>query len=182
MKSLICRLLVVATFITLPTYCLADRAGFNISNQFIEVFYRSNLNGSLALEPSLIHSDVDNVKSDQLALGIFATHKTPLLSFYLGGQPYYIHSKGVDAHGISLGGGVDVHFHDKVFAGASLLYAPDILTGGDFENQLDTNIRVGFKVLPNADVYLGYRFIEGDAKNFEFEIYDGGFLGFRVEI
>lgn len=181
MKSLSLRLLLTAA-LALSFPALADRTGLTISNEFIEIFYRSNLNGSIALEPSFIHSDVDGVKSDQLAIGIFATHKTPLVSFYVGGQPYYTNSKKVDAHGISIGGGADVHFHDKVFAGGSLLYAPDILTGGDFENQIDANARVGFKVMPNADIYLGYRFIEGSADKADFDIYKGGFLGFRVEI
>lgn len=181
MKSISSRLILV-TLLMLSLPSVADRAGLTISNELVEFFYRSNLNGSLALEPSLVHSDVDGIKSDQLAVGIFATHKTPLVSFYLGGQPYYIHNKYIDAHGINLGGGADVELHEKIFAGASLFYAPDILTGGDFDNQIDANIRIGFKVLPNADVYLGYRFIEGERNNYDFEIYDGGFLGFRIEI
>lgn len=180
MKTLY-RNILLSLLLTGSTLASAGSAEFSISNDFLNFNFESRLSNSVATNVSLIHSDVDGHKNNVIGAGLYAYHQSQRLKIHLGGQPYYFDGHKVDAHGIALGGGADFYFIPKAYISGSLLFAPDILTGGDFENYTDAQIKLGFQLLPNADIFLGYRFVEAEEGKFDYEIYKGGFLGFGID-
>lgn len=181
MKTFYRNLILIILSTCVSQLALASTAEFSISNDFLNLNVESRLSNSVTTDVSFIHSDVDGHKNNVLGLGLYAYHQTQRLKMHLGGQPYYFDGHKVDGHGIALGGGLDFYFIPKAYVGAELLFAPDILTGGDFENYIDTHLKLGFQLLPNADIFLGYRFVEAEQGKFDYEIYKGGFLGFSID-
>lgn len=175
-------LLTILTFSSITSQ--ADTLGFSISNDFLETKYKTDFNNNTAAELNWVYAKEDEIKSNFISAGFFAHNKSGQFHVYLGGRLYFLDADKSDGHGILLGGSVDYHFAEKAFASANLYYAPDILTGGDFENTLDTGISVGYKVLPNADLAIGYRFIESEieASKKDAEVYNGLYLEFKINI
>ena len=66
--------------------------------------------------------------------------------------------------------------------GGELYFAPDSLTGDDLDDYLDGTVRLAYRLLDNADVHIGYRFVEAElAGGFEVEIDDSLHVGLRIE-
>jgi hypothetical protein len=178
----------LALVITISGHTMADSFGFAISNDYLEIEYQNPINNNLAMDAAWVYTDNDGVKINFVSAGFYAYNKTQQFEVYLGGKPYYLdgdkdgNSKLTSGHGILLGGAVNMHVADKAYVSAELFYAPDILTGGDFENTIDTGISATYQVLPNADLALGYRFLETETGKFDYEVYKGLYLSFKVNI
>ncbi len=186
-------ILSILLFISSFTY--ASELEFALSDDSIETSYQSLYAGNFGTTISWLHADVDedyaadDLKSDTAGIGLYAHGKTGNIRTHLGGKAFWLHTKSNtqkdnknDMHGIALGGAIDAYIIPKLFIKANALYAPDILTGGDFENYIELGARVAYQVLPNAAVFVGYRFIEAEIDDKDLEIYQGGFIGFNFRI
>ena len=61
-------------------------------------------------------------------------------------------------------------------------YSPSVFSFGETENIKDLGVKIEYKLLPTAAVYLGFRFVEASEENLadDIEIAKDGHLGLRI--
>lgn len=179
----------------ISTFTHAGELEFALSEDLIEASYQSFYAGSFSSTVSWLHTDIENAdffkskvdqKSDMIGLSLFANSKSGRFRSHLGGKAFWllhdVNSKSYNMHGIALGGAADFYIFPKFFIRGNVLYAPDILTGGDFENYLELGARAGYQLLPNAVIFIGYRYLEIELNDVDADVYKGGLLGFNFNI
>ena len=180
------RILFFLTLSLLSSTGFGSELEFALSDDTIETSYETFYAGGFGTAVSWLHADIDQVKSDNVGVGLYAHGKSGNFRSHLGGKAFWLHSKyqshNIDMHGVALGGAIDAYIIPKLFISGSVHYAPNILTGGDFENYLELGARISFKLLPNADIFAGYRFLETEIHDEDEEIYKGGYVGFNFHI
>ena len=70
----------------------------------------------------------------------------------------------------------------KLYLGGKFLYAPDVTTGGDFDSYMEIGARASYKLLENAEIFLGLESIEADRNDFEYEAFEGLLFGFKFDL
>jgi hypothetical protein len=80
----------------------------------------------------------------------------------LGGRALYVHTKPYDAAAIALGARMRFSPVHRLGLGGSAYYAPSILSSMDGKNYREASINVDYQVLPQAFIYVGYRWINVD--------------------
>lgn len=173
---------ITATALLLPLLsfnCIANEFDFAISDDFIQASLQSSAAQSTRNQLSLMHADSKGVSSDLISFGLFASGSNNNINTSIGGKAFALYSDSSNIRGIALGGSVEMTPVPKVSVAASAYYAPDIVTGGDFENYQEFDARVAYKILDNASIFIGYRFMEVKNDQFEFEPYKGGFVGLK---
>ena len=98
---------------------------------------------------------------------------------------YVSNDRESEEDGTALGLGGFVRYtlpqYDRVNFGASLYYAPEVLSFGDVDELWELGLDAGYSVLKQADVYVGWRTVKADFKNDGTERMDTGFhVGLRV--
>jgi len=90
---------------------------------------------------------------------------------------------GYDGGGFALGGDITVRvdgFERIAFRGA-LFYQPEVLAFGDTDSQLEWSASVGYELIRDAELYLGYREFKTELKHSSLKtIDDGAHLGLRI--
>ena len=73
----------------------------------------------------------------------------------------------LDGGGVGIGGYATVNIPNVpgLSVGGSAHYAPSILSFGDSDAVTDIEARVSYRVIRNADVYAGYRYVNTDLDN-----------------
>jgi hypothetical protein len=181
---------------------IADDLALAISDNAININYESMFD-KMSTQATLLHANADNISnsdtkdpttwgvkvdavtSDLLGYGLFANGKTGSIRTRLGGKAFYLDTESGDAmHGLAFGGGVDTYLGPNIFFTVDFMYAPDIVTGGDFNHYQDLNAQVTFQVLKTASIFLGYRDVQVDfeiPKKYSRNIYQGPFVGFHFK-
>jgi hypothetical protein len=87
----------------------------------------------------------------------------------IGGRLAYLDGDGSKREGYALGLGGSFRWpiprYNRFAVSGELYWAPDILTGGDAEEYVDSTVRVGYSVTRQADVYVGARYVSADYDN-----------------
>lgn len=100
----------------------------------------------------------------------------------IGGKLYGYFNDVNDGGALGVGG--FVRYMPAELAGLGLAghayYAPGVLSFGDTDNMVDLGLRIEYKLLPTALVYLGYRFVEASNLDRDIEITKAGHLGLRI--
>lgn len=93
--------------------------------------------------------------------------EVPGLEFGVGIKVYFMEVSKYDVTAFPLGGYVRYSplMMNRFYAKASAFWAPQVTTLYDGEEFLFTSGQLGFSILPNADLYVGYRDIYVDIKN-----------------
>ncbi|MBL4882851.1 MAG: hypothetical protein JKX82_16360 [Oleispira sp.] len=125
---------------------------------------------------------------DLAALGLHVVNmREPNSPLYLGiGGKFFGYVSG-DYDGTALGLGGFFRYNIPKTKGLSLAgygyYAPSVVSFGDTQNLIDSDIRVQYALLPTARVYMGYRLsqveIEQTKKNNKLE--QGIHFGLKVD-
>jgi len=130
----------------------------------------------------LLHND-DGNNVLNLDLNVYNDSYESPLELGVGGRIYYVDLDHNNVMALALG----VRFNYAPQAlhgfgiGAHYYYAPKIVTGLDGDHVSEYGIHVGYQVIPQANVYLGYRKIRTDLKDGPTVNADkGGFVGVRV--
>jgi hypothetical protein len=194
----------LAGLLTIHTVSYASNLDVAISEHSIdgsyENFYGNNFSTQLSVfhsktdgvknsdveNPATFDSKLDNIETNMLAYGLFANGKHGRIRSHLGGKIFYIASEYSNVmHGLALGGGIDIFINSSFFLTGQLFYAPDIVTGGDFNNYIESSLQANFQIMRNASMYIGYKQLEADfetPKDRTREFYDGAYVGFRFGI
>ena len=132
-----------------------------------------NEDDTLLGEISLLVIDEAGTKSPGLELGVgpklyIADPDDPSIDFVaigLGGQLRY---KNLQV--------------PRVVYGASLFYAPSIVSFGDADQMYEFDMSIEYELLPTANIYLGYRSIQADIKNRkDIEVDESAMIGLRFK-
>ena len=143
--------------------------------------------GRTEMEAGFLFNEDDNILGELSLLVIDeAGSKTPGLELGVGPKLWFGDSDKPDVQisGIGLGGQLRYKNMNvpRVVYGASLFFAPSIVSFMDAEQILEYDVRVEYELLPTANVYLGYRNIEADVKNRkDVEIDESVIIGLRFK-
>ena len=157
-------LLLVASF-----SASATRIDINLNQDSARFSYYSLIGGSTFGRTEMGTGFLYNENKDiLLELGLqvidVAGSKTPGLEIGVGPRLYYFTSDNPDASGVAIALGGNLRYklpqlQRLVFQG-TLYYAPSITATLDAKNYLEVGLRVGYEILPTANVYLGFRNID----------------------
>ena len=129
----------------------------------------------------LHHQDDGNLVTFGLN-AVDVRHKGSPFKIGVGGKLYaYFHDKS-DSGALAVGG--FVRYTPPALAGLGfaghVYYAPGVLSFHTTDNLVDLGLRVEYRLLPTALVYLGYRFVEASDDDVDLEITKAGHLGLRI--
>lgn len=171
------------TLCTVSTVATADNIEFSLSSDMVEAQYQTDFGKSYNTRINWLHADQDNIKSDLLGFGLYASNTSGQISTNLGGRAFWLNGEdSLKAHGLALGGSVAFAITPELSIGAGLLYSPDIINGGDFETYYDAEVRLGYKVMEHASIFVSYKNTEASINKFDYEIYKGGAVGFKFSL
>lgn len=101
-----------------------------------------------------------------------------------GGRVYHASPDSGDSiQALGIGGfiGFSVPEIDDFSVEVELYYAPSIMITDNFDNMTDLQFRASYQLFENAAVYAGFRNIEVEIGDFNFEFADGFHLGFSAQ-
>lgn len=181
-------LLVVSMMLMAAPAVKAGTLDLNINNDSVQFLYSTPVTseaglGGANLEMGMIYTEEDDY------LGIVgldikgeAGSGSPGLIAGVGIRGYGVSTDKVDIGALAIGG--LVHYSPPILSRLGIVgqiyYSPEILTFMDGKHLQSAEVRVEYKVLTQAVVYLGYRNIDADLDNGgKMDLDDGGHLGIR---
>ena len=155
----------------------------NVNNSTAALEYDATRMGTpLHISTGVLHHETDG---DLVSFGITAvdvrTQNSPV-RIGVGGKVYGYSTDDADGGALAIGGFArytPANLGGLGFAGHAY-YAPSVLSFDDTENIVDLAVRVEYKLLPTAMVYLGYRFFEASEEDQDLEIANAGHFGLRI--
>ncbi len=185
MKS---RFLPLVGMLLVSSQALAAGADINVSSDAFRLSGDVPLpNRNILFDGSWLHH---KDKGDTLSVGAYLTGKAAggnrPLTAGLGTRLYYVHydaGANEDGTNLTLGGFVRYQFPqlDRLAVGGTLFYAPSVLSFGDSDEFYEFESWVGYSVIRDAEVYLGFRRIKSDFDDGGDTMIDTGFhVGLRA--
>lgn len=186
-------------FVTAPA-ALADAFEFAVSNDSVEAAYEVELSNSFSTRISGFYADVNradidpdsgsSIKRDtstsMITAGLYNHGRTGPVTAHLGGFLFWANPDVDNARngkdqmtGLALGGAVEGFITPEFSLLGGLHYAPDILTGGQYESLIIAQTRAAYRILPSTTLFAGYRYLEVTGKQLDIELYNGVYLGFE---
>jgi len=101
----------------------------------------------------------------------------------LGVRLAYIDGENKEGGAVALGGQVDVRIpgYERIALGAYAYGAPEVTSFGDADSYYDIGVSVGYEVIKDASVYIGWRQVEADVDGGgDIEADDGFHAGLRL--
>jgi len=155
----------------------------SVNNSTAALEYDATRMGTpLHISTGFLHHEDDG---DLVSLGINAvdvrTQNSPM-RIGVGGKIYGYSTDDEDGGALAIGGFARYTFPELGGLGIAghAYYAPSVLSFDDTEHLVDLGVRVEYKLLPTAVVYLGYRFFEATEENQDLEIANAGNFGLRI--
>ncbi len=157
----------------------ANELELSINEEFIDLRFTSNYEQDFAGEFSFMHADFNDLSADQVSYRFFTSDSETGLQ--LGAKAFWLDVEEEGGFGIGLGLGVTRSLSEKMDLGLQFHYAPDIITGGDFDNVLEYDVRLNFQMVENGSFFIGYRNIEADNGEVNLDVYDDPYFGLKFE-
>ncbi len=195
MKLLMSKIKVLAAlgaFIVIPGQINANEIEAAISDAMVDFRFTSDFEQDFMGRFAFMYSEDEEGKGDSeventLLSYTFGTQgRRQNLDISLGGRLYLMDldvEGGQDGTGVglALGFGVSAEIVPKLSVGVEAFYSPDILTGGDLDSTTDVELRLGYQVIENGSVFVGYRNLRAEFDNGDDgDVYDGGLIGMRL--
>lgn len=132
-----------------------------------------------SVEASFIHNDEQR---NGAGLALHVSNKQGLANLMVGIKSYYAALDEEDGSGISIGGKVDYRMLPKLFIRGQAYYAPDVTSFGDIQHYKEAEAKLIYMLLPEAQIFLGFRDIEIDLEELgNHELHEGGFAGISMQ-
>lgn len=183
MKS---RCLLVLGLLLVSSSGLAAGVDLNVNGEAARLTLDFPLpNRNVLIDGSWLHRRGDTLSVGGYLTGKAAGGNTPLTAG-LGARFYYVNydaGNNEDGTNVALGGFVRYEFpkYDRVAVGGNLFYAPGVLSFGDSDQLYEIGGWVGYSVIKDAEVYLGWRRLMSDFDEGGDTIVDTGVhVGLRV--
>ncbi len=187
------RSLVTLSLLALSTTALADTVDINLRDSSVQMQYKSSFGhdplGKTEFHMGVLYAGRSNVMGD---IGLLVKdelgNNAPGFSVGVGIKGVLARVKdkspaASDASALALG--AMVRYSPPTIRRMGLvgeIYAsPNIVTFGDANRFIETNVRLEFEVIPSAVAYLGYRNVQFNLDNKPNATLDEGpFLGVRI--
>ena len=163
------RLLPILGAFLLSGPCLAAGGDINVNGESARLTVDFPLpNRNVLIDGSWLYR---RGKANIFSVGGYLTGKAAggnrPLTAGVGTRFYYMHydaGPSQDSSNLSLGGFVRYQFPtlDRLGVGANLFYAPSVLSFGDSDDFYEVGTWVGYQIIRDAEVYLGWRRIGSD--------------------
>lgn len=181
----------IPLFLTLITILFslsaqAHTVDFHLNNDAVSFDYTNRLTDSaLNLGAGILHHQENG---DSYYGSLFVAdniNKQSNLLAGVGGRLYYINMDSPNIQGatLSLGGFInyDIPNITNLSVRGDIFYAPDVLSFDDVEKNLDLSVRVQYRIIEQAWVYLGYRHAEvSPVRGPDQTIDEGGHIGLML--
>lgn len=102
----------------------------------------------------------------------------------LGARLQYINADHENGGALALGGNLRLKLlnADRLRFNANLWYGPDPASFGDIDEFMEYGVSIGYELLRDAEIYIGYRKIEvGIDGGPDVDLEDGAHIGVRLE-
>jgi len=156
----------------------------SINNETAALEYDATRMGSpLHVSAGFLHHEEDG---NLATLGLNAvdvrTAQSPL-KIGIGGKLYAYFAEEEEGGALAIGGFARYMPPELngLGLGAHMYYAPSVLSFDSTENLVDVGLRVEYRLLPTALVYVGYRFVEANEEALDVEIVKAGHFGLRID-
>lgn len=170
---------------------MAQSLEFNLSDKSVELGFRAptpwGLSGRSQFDGSMLFRDNDPEDYTMAGLGVEvmgdAGLASPGVQFGVNLKGYYANLSDNDVGAIALGGLVRIAPAQmpRLYGQIGLRFAPNIVTFNDGEKMRFADLRIGYEILPEAEVYLGYRSAEVELETgVEETIDESVFVGLRI--
>lgn len=175
------RLVIASSFLATMSICQANanELELSISEELIDLRFTSGYEQDFAGQLALMHADFNDLAADQISYRFFTSDSDSGLQ--LGAKAFWLDVEKDGGFGIGLSMGANRSLSDKMDLGFQLHYAPDIITGGDFDNVMEYDFRLNYQMVENGSFFVGYRNIEADNGSVDLEIYDDPYFGLKFE-
>ena len=157
----------------------ANELELSINEEFIDLRFTSEYEQDFSGEFALMHSDSNDLTADQVSYRFFTSDSDTGLQ--LGAKAFWLDVESEGGYGIGLGLGVTRSLSEKIAMEFQLHYAPDIITGGDFDNVLEYDVRLNFQIVENGSFFIGYRNLEADNGTIDIDVYEDPYFGLKFE-
>lgn len=142
---------------------LAGQFNIQLNNDAVKAEVIGKLSKSAVYSASYHHAEDEG---NLITLGAKNVHSNHYGNFGLGGKYVGVDPKGADtAHAIALGGDYSITVAPKLMVYTSLYVAPGVMASSDLDRYLDFDARLTYKLMPTADVQLGYKLARLDYEN-----------------
>ncbi|TDU31974.1 YfaZ precursor [Panacagrimonas perspica] len=102
----------------------------------------------------------------------------------LGARLQYVNADHENGGALALGGNLRLKLlnADRLRFNANLWYGPDPASFGDIDEFIEYGVSIGYELLRDAEIYIGYRKIEvGIDGGPDVDLEDGAHIGIRLE-
>jgi len=185
------RLMLILLLSALCSTSLARSFDINLSDDAAQFKYGSLIGGTnygrTEMSIGFLYNEDDNYLGEIGLLVIDeAGSKTPGLELGVGPKFWFGGSDEADVDISAIGLGGQLRYKNpnvpRIVYGASIYYAPSVVSFMDADNMLEYDIRLEYELLPTANVYLGFRSIEAEIKNRkDVEIDESAIIGLRFK-
>ncbi|WP_210396636.1 YfaZ family outer membrane protein [Motiliproteus sediminis] len=158
----------------------ASDFNFGINNDTIELGLYAPMSTTSRLSAEYFYHDEDG---KTLGLGYQVTNRTQMGDVAIGGKLVKLWSdKRDNGHAFAIGGDYKLPLDHKLWLGLSAYYAPSVLSSSGVDRYYHADIKVGYNLMPNADLFVGYRDI-----HFKFDnqpsltLEQGAYLGAQLK-
>lgn len=135
-----------------------------------------------------VGGEIDDFSSENffsLHAGVMLTGEAaPNLEAGLGARLQYVDADSSNGGSLALGGQLRLKLMqaDRLRFNAGAWYGPKASTFGDFDEFTELTASVGYEVLRDAELYLGYRSVEVSVDNGpSVDLEDGAHVGIRLQ-
>lgn len=185
------RVLIVIFCTAISSNLYARSLDFNLSSESVQAKYATLMGATNYGRTELgfgflYHEDKNYLGEVSLLVIDEAGSKSPGLEAGVGVKFYYGQADKPDVRfsGIGLGGQLRYRHASapRIIYSGALFYAPGIVSFQDADQIFDAVATLEFEVIPTANVYVGYRYIETEIKNRpDVTIDDNFILGMRFK-
>lgn len=164
----------------------ANEIALSINEELIDLRMTTHLQQNFAGELALMHTDYEDNSADQISYRFYNQDQLGSVNFELGARLYWLdaeapNGQGYDGHGLALGIGSNHQLTDAILFEINISYAPDIITGGDFENVTEWDARLSYQLVEKGSLFFGLRNLEVDTGDQEVDVYDDAYFGLKFE-
>ncbi|GGB17268.1 YfaZ family outer membrane protein [Agarivorans gilvus] len=130
----------------------------DLNDDVVEVGFKTAITAGAEFSANYLYSRPEGDLAD---IGIKASHRQDIHSFSIGAKFSKLWANHRDnPHSFAIGGDYSIDLANKLTLSASGYYAPSVLTSSQLSRYYDVDAKLGYAMMPQATVHIGYRVIQ----------------------
>jgi len=136
----------------------ASSLHFGLNDNVVEVGFETAITAGAEFSANYLYS---RPEGDLAEIGIKASHRQDIHSFSIGAKFSKLWANHRDnPHSFAIGGDYSIDLDNKLTLSASGYYAPSVLTSSQLSRYYDVDAKLGYAMMPQATVHIGYCVIQ----------------------